>query len=64
MYPQILLDHGASRTAKDVYGDTPYDLVCSSPLAFCSADQKSTIENMLDPRADRGSSKDHSAKFY
>ncbi len=60
MYPQILLDHGASRSAKDIDGDTPYDLVCIVPLAFCSHDQKSTIENMLDPSADRGSGKDHS----
>ena len=64
MYPQILLDHGASRSAKDIDGDTPYDLVCIVPLAFCSHDQKSTIESMLDPNADRGSGKDHSAKIY
>ena len=63
MYPQILLDHGASRTAKDVHGETPYDQICSFALDGCSADQMSTIESMLDPYADRGSGKDHSGRI-
>ncbi len=64
MYSQMLLDRGASKTAKDDNGNTPYDLVCKFTEAVCSADQMSTIESMLDPNADRGSGKDHSAKFY
>ena len=74
MHSQVLLHHGASRTAKDDNGNTPYDLACLYPW-YCSARKKSAIRKMLNPNADRGSggggggggsdggSKDHSDRI-
>ena len=55
MYSQMLLDRGASKTAKDSDGHIPYDFACGGFMfPRCSEDEKSAINSMLNPYGDFG----------
>ena len=49
MPAQILLDNGASKTAKDIYGRTPYDAICVSLWTHCSPLAKLLLGLLLHP---------------
>ena len=46
---QVLLDGGASKSAKDSFCHSPYDVICAGLFVICSESTRAELESLLSP---------------